>query len=67
MAIDGQGIALGWNYLVEPLIEQGKLIKVIPHEVKTGYGFDLITKHSNPLPKSVEVLKDWIVNEVFAS
>lgn len=65
MAVDGQGIAIGWEHLVAPLIEQNKLVKVIPDEVVTNEDFYLITHHSNPLPNSVELLKNWILYEVF--
>lgn len=34
MALDGQGIALGWHHLVSPLIQQGRLVRPVEHEVE---------------------------------
>ncbi len=33
MVLGGQGVALGWDHLVAPLIEQGHLIRPVPQEV----------------------------------
>lgn len=33
LALDGQGIALGWNHLVAPLVQAGLLVRPIPEEV----------------------------------
>ncbi|WP_068639339.1 LysR substrate-binding domain-containing protein [Thauera butanivorans] len=34
MALNGQGISLGWNHLVAPLIQQGRLVRPVEHEVE---------------------------------
>lgn len=33
LAVAGQGVALGWNHLVAPLLTQGTLVRPIAHEV----------------------------------
>ncbi|MNH35654.1 DNA-binding transcriptional activator GcvA [compost metagenome] len=33
LAINGQGVALGWHYLVEPLIEEGVLVRPVAQEL----------------------------------
>lgn len=33
LAIDGQGVALGWNHLVAPLVAAGLLVRPVPQEV----------------------------------
>ncbi len=65
MAIDGQGVALGWEHLVARLIKEGKLVKVISHEVVSKDDFVLLASHLDPLPEAVEKLRRWVVEEVF--
>ena len=33
MALSGQGVALGWDHLVSPLVEQGRLARPVEQEV----------------------------------
>jgi len=48
LAQDNKGIALGWKYLVDPLIETGQLVRPIPQELVTGRGYYILehTKQS---------------------
>jgi DNA-binding transcriptional LysR family regulator len=42
-AVDGLGIALGWAHLVDPLLQQGKLVRPISsHSVSTNSGYYLL-------------------------
>jgi LysR family transcriptional regulator, glycine cleavage system transcriptional activator len=34
MVLNGQGVALGWNHLVDPLIAQGRLVRPVSQEVE---------------------------------
>ncbi|WP_341644340.1 LysR substrate-binding domain-containing protein [Thauera sp. SDU_THAU2] len=34
MALNGQGLSLGWDHLVAPLIQQGRLVRPVEHEVE---------------------------------
>ena len=34
-ALEGQGLALGWRHIVEPLIAQGRLVRPVPQSVST--------------------------------
>jgi LysR family transcriptional regulator, glycine cleavage system transcriptional activator len=34
MVLNGQGVALGWDHLVSPLIEQGRLVRPVVQEVE---------------------------------
>lgn len=32
--MDDQGISLGWDHLVTPMIQQGRLVRPVEHEVE---------------------------------
>ena len=34
LAMDGVGIALGWDHLVAPLVAQGLLVRPVDHEIR---------------------------------
>ncbi len=42
-AVDGLGIALGWGHLVDPLLQQGKLVRPLgAAKVRTDHGYYLL-------------------------
>lgn len=42
-AVDGLGIALGWGHLVDPLLQQEKLVRPLgPTKVRTDHGYYLL-------------------------
>lgn len=63
-AIGGQGIALGWRHIVQPLLEQGILVRVIPESVCSEYPFYIIAPESLPLRPSVVALRDWLIEQM---
>ncbi|MEE9333009.1 MAG: LysR substrate-binding domain-containing protein [Granulosicoccaceae bacterium] len=50
-ARNGHGIALGWRYLVDPLVASGELVMPSDAAVKTGFGYYLVCQN-NPAPKT---------------
>ena len=63
-AEEGQGVALGWKHLVSPLLEQGKLVAPLDLEIKTEHPFYLLTPKYKVNNKSIQLLRDWLVDEM---
>ncbi len=60
-AMAGEGVAIGWQHIVEPLVQQGLLQYFGDHEWKTGAQFHLIWSETRPLSKDAELVRDWII------
>ncbi len=60
-AIEGQGIALGWHYIVERLLANGQLVPACQQTVVTDYGFYLIAPANLPLTAQAETVRDWML------
>jgi len=63
-ALEGQGIALGWAHIVEPLLTQGRLIRVLPEVRTTNNPFYILAPHDRPLSHASECLRNWLITEV---
>jgi LysR family glycine cleavage system transcriptional activator len=60
MALDGQGVALGFSSLVDTLLEQNKLVRPIPHSLATSYAVYLVRPNAiKPSPEAQQVI-EWI-------
>ncbi len=66
-ALEGQGIALGWLHIVEPLLDQGRLVQVLPQRLTTENAFYILSAKNKPLNPAAECLRNWLVTEVNAS
>jgi DNA-binding transcriptional LysR family regulator len=62
-AMEGQGIAMGWRHLVEPLIQQGLLVRPLKESVVTDQPFFVIAPRDRELRSDVAHLKNWLVSE----
>lgn len=62
-ALDGQGAALGWRHIVDPLIEAGRLVPIGGAGVSTTSTFDVVHR-PGALRTDVEALRDWLVISV---
>ncbi len=60
-AIDGAGIALGWEHLVAQLLQEGKLIRPIKQQLDSQRGYYLVTKNSEKLRPEVTLLRNWLI------
>ncbi|MBC7705323.1 MAG: LysR family transcriptional regulator [Rhodoferax sp.] len=65
-AIEGQGVALGWRHLVEPLITQGLLLRPFEHSVTTDQPIYIVASGKNSLRSEVVFLRDWLMRETAA-
>jgi LysR family transcriptional regulator, glycine cleavage system transcriptional activator len=60
-AMDGQGVALGWRRLVDPLIAAGRLGILGEHEMAAPQSFYLTWSNATPLTPETVVLRDWLL------
>ena len=63
-ALEGQGIALGWLHIVEPLITQGRLVQVLPEVHTTKNPFYILAPKNIELTPAAESLRNWLITEV---
>ena len=59
-AIDGQGIALGCNHLIDSYLLDDKLVRPFTQSVKTGNGFWVFTLDDIPLSKDAALFMSWL-------
>ena len=59
-AIEGQGIALGWNHLTRRLVESGLLVRVTDHTLTTGNWFSVAWPKDRTLSETTRNVRDWL-------
>ncbi len=59
-ACAGQGVALGWRYLVDDLIEQGRLVRPLEATLTTDFGYYLLRRDNLPQDEIVDRFCDWL-------
>jgi len=63
VALDGQGVALGYSGLAMDLIAQGRLVRPMKSELTKGLAIYLVTPAGvKPVPK-VQAFIDWVLDE----
>jgi DNA-binding transcriptional LysR family regulator len=60
-ALNGQGIALGWRHLVDPMIADGRLVRISDHTLITGSAFHVVWQKDRPLSANATKVRDWLV------
>lgn len=60
-ALAGEGVALGWGGLVDPLLAQGRLVRFGPGRVAPGRGYCMVER--GPPAPAAQGLRDWLVAE----
>ncbi len=63
-ALEGQGVALGWMHIIQPLVDQGRLVQVLPQIVTTDEPFYILAKSDTALSPAASCLKNWLIEEV---
>lgn len=59
-AVAGEGIAMGWRHLTQPLVERGLLVRLFDGGYDVGQGMYVIWPKARPLtPQAVRFL-DWL-------
>lgn len=60
-AADGLGIALGWGHLVDPLLNEGKLVRPLGQaKVRTNHGYYLLKSERKKMFDECQVVEDWL-------
>ena len=62
----GQGIALGWRRLVEPMIENGALVRPIAASLRSEDAYHLVMARDKSLSAEAESFRDWLRAEAAA-
>ena len=65
-ALAGQGVALGRLPLLQPLLDEGRLVVVDPARLPTDHGYWLLQPDAAPR-RAVRLVADWIVAEAGAA
>ncbi len=61
-ARSGQGVALGWESLVAPLIEAGNLVRVTKAEIAAPQSHFVTWSARRPLSSPAAMLRDWMLS-----
>lgn len=61
-ARSGQGVALGWESLVAPLIEAGNLVRVTDAAIAAPQSYFVTWSARRPLSPQATKLKDWLIS-----
>ena len=61
-ACAGQGVALGWAYLVDDLLAAGKLVRPIEQSLRTEFGYYLLCRESEREQVPVQRLSEWLLS-----
>lgn len=59
----GHGVALGWSYVTDPLLAEGRLICPVNRRVETQDGYYLCASINAVHPPAVTAFLDWISGE----
>ncbi|CAN7279365.1 transcriptional regulator GcvA [Rhizobium sp. LjRoot30] len=59
-AMNGQGIALGWNRLVADLIRQGRLVRLTEVSIRTRAAYFVVVPTRKPRKQSVQQFIEWL-------
>ena len=60
-AMDGLGIALGWDSLVRDDVAEGRLVVVSDYVLEVEGGFYLVTQSDKPLSSGATLFVDWLM------
>lgn len=58
--IAGEGIAIGWSFTTQGLVDLGVLVKPLPHEVATDYAFYIIGKEDEVFTGNKLKFIQWV-------
>ena len=62
-ARDGQGIALGWRRLVQPMLDDGSMVRVTPGAVVPNNAYYLLIPKRRESDPTVRAFRDWLVDQ----
>jgi DNA-binding transcriptional LysR family regulator len=59
----GEGVALGWQHLIEEQLRSGALVAVGGHVLNTDLAFHIVWPRSKELNSQARRVRDWLVDE----
>jgi DNA-binding transcriptional LysR family regulator len=59
----GHGVALGWSYITDPLLAEGRLVCPVDRTLKTRDGYYLCTSKVATQTLGRGAFLDWIIEE----
>ena len=65
-AMDDQGVALGWERLVSPMIDDGRLKKITKLSIDAPGAYYLTWNQNRELSLAAETLKSWLIESAGA-
>lgn len=60
-ALEGQGVALGWLHIVNPLLASGRLVAIDDHVVRTRNPFHIVARPEASHREGVDALRHWLL------
>lgn len=64
--LGGQGIALGWRHLTDPMVEAGLLEHVSDHVLRTGQAFHVVWPAGREIGANARRVRDWLLSGIAA-
>ena len=63
-AVDGLGIALGWSYLINPLLKSSALVRPISDtQTRTKFGYFLLQRKKISTNPKRQMVEDWLLQK----
>lgn len=62
-AVSGMGIAIGWDYLTDKLVAEGKLIRPFSEKYRIGREHFLLTREAQANEPHIRELREWFLAE----
>lgn len=63
-ALGNRGVALGWSYIVDEMVDQGLLVNPLDLTLKTEKGYYLVSSKEAVPQSASAAFRDWILEEV---
>ncbi|MGO4302398.1 MULTISPECIES: LysR substrate-binding domain-containing protein [unclassified Cupriavidus] len=63
MAIEGQGIVLGWRHMIDRCIETGVLVRACDASASLGGGYYAVWPSDRAEPAAARMFRNWLVDE----
>lgn len=59
----GRGVALGWSYITDPIVAEGRLVCPVGNSLETNDGYYVSSSVSTARDPAIRAFLDWIVDE----
>lgn len=60
-ATAGQGVLLAWGNVIDPLIEDGSLVRIIEGEIPANQSYYLVTNKRRAVREEARIFRDWFL------